>query len=225
MVLIIFLVECGLEIIPKNLRNHPSVKKNIKEQNYSSQLLDNALHHSAMNKLPNFKKRGRPDILHACLLNILGSPANKAGFIKTYVHTVHNRIFELDPEIKIARNYNRFKGLMAKVLIESDISTNGKYLIRELNSDLNQLILSFHDTEIILCSSRGKVFSDYSELFNKVNAPKNYLVIIGGFQKGYFTNDFSKITTNQISISQYSLDAWIVVSKIINFYENAFAII
>lgn len=225
MALIIFIVECGLEIIPKNLRQHPAVKKNIKEHNYSSQLLDNALHHTAMSKLPNFRKRGRPDILHACLLNILGTPANKEGSIKLYVHTVHDRIFEFNPEIKIARNYNRFKGLMAKVLIDGEIKSNGTYLISELNHDLNKFILSFQETNLILCTSKGKILSNYSELFNNGLKSKNSLVIIGGFQKGYFNNQFTNLNVNRISISQYSLDAWIVVSKIINLYENVFGII
>ena len=224
MALIIFLVECGLEIIPKTLRNHPAVKKNIKEQNYSSQLLDNALHHSAMTKLPYVRKRGRPDILHACLLNILGSPANKAGSIKLYIHTIHNRIFEFNPEIKITRNFNRFKGLMAKVLIDGDIRANNSSLITELDYDLIKFILSFQETNIILCTSKGKILSDYSELFKSKSNFKNYLIIIGGFQKGSFSNDYTEINAKRISISKYSLDAWIVVSKIVNLYEISYGI-
>ena len=225
MALIIFLVECGLEIIPKTLRNHPAVKKNIIEHNYSSQLLDNALHHSAMTKLPDFRKRGRPDILHACLLNILGSPANKAGSIKLYIHTIHDRIFEFNPEIKITRNFNRFKGLMAKVLIDGNVQVNSTFLITELNHDLNKFILSFQESNIILCTSKGKILSDYSELFKSKRAFKNHLVIIGGFQKGYFNNNFTKFDANRISISKYSLDAWIVASKIVNLYEISYGII
>jgi rRNA small subunit pseudouridine methyltransferase Nep1 len=224
MTLIIFLVECGLEIVPKNLRTHPAVKKNVKKQNYASQLLDNAIHHSAMTNLPNFRKRGRPDILHACLLNILGAPANKAGYIKLYIHTIHNRIFEFNPKIKITRNYNRFKGLMAKLLIDGDVGVDGMSLITELDNHINELILSFQETNIILCTSKGKILSDYSELFKSKSHFKNYLVIIGGFQKGYFGSDFTKLNENSISVSHYSLDAWIVVSKIINLYENAFDI-
>jgi len=225
MALIIFLVECGLEIIPKNLRNHPAVRNNIKEHNYSSLLLDTALHHTAMNKLPNFRKRGRPDILHTCLLNVLGAPANKAGKINLYVHTVHDRIFEFNPEIKLARNYNRFKGLMAKVLIDGEIKSNGTYLISEVDHDLNKFLLSFQETDLILCTSKGKTLSNYSELFKGEKKSKNSLVIIGGFQKGYFSNEFTNLNVNKVSLSQYSLDAWIVVSKIINLYENTFGII
>jgi rRNA small subunit pseudouridine methyltransferase Nep1 len=224
MALIIFLVECGIEIIPKNLRTHPAVKKNVKEHNYSSQLLDNALHHSAMTKLPDFRKRGRPDILHACLLNILGSPANKTGSIKLYIHTIQNRIFEFNPKIKITRNYNRFKGLMAKLLIDRDLRANGASLITELSHDLNKFILSFQKTGITLCTSEGRILSDYSELFKNKSNFKNHLVIIGGFQKGHFSNDFTKLNANRISISRYSLDAWIVASKIVNLYEISYGI-
>ena len=225
MALIIFLVECGLELVPKNLRTHPAVKKNIKKNNYSSQLLDNALHHSAMTKLPNFKKRGRPDILHACLLNILGAPANKAGFIKLFIHTFHDRIFEFNPEIKITRNFNRFKGLMAKMLIDGGARVNHTSLISELDYGLNELILSFEETNIILCTSKGKILSENSELFKNKSKFKNYLIIIGGFQKGYFSNDFTKLNASQISISRYPLDAWIVASKIVNLYEFSYGII
>jgi rRNA pseudouridine-1189 N-methylase Emg1 (Nep1/Mra1 family) len=46
MPLIIILAECGIELIPKEIRNHPAVSKNLSSQLYSSQLLDNALHHA-----------------------------------------------------------------------------------------------------------------------------------------------------------------------------------
>ena len=105
MPLIIILVECGLELIPKQIRNQPSVKRNLKVKKYYSLLLDTALHHSAMKNLKNHEKRGRPDITHICLLNALGSPLNKSGNLKIYVHTIHNRIFDINSEIRIATYY------------------------------------------------------------------------------------------------------------------------
>ena len=111
MPLTIILVECGLELIPEEIKKHPAVQKNIRGASISSLLLDNALHHSAMVKLKDVGKRGRPDITHSCLLNALGSPLNKSNNLKLYIHTWSNKIFEINPQIKIARNYNRFKGL------------------------------------------------------------------------------------------------------------------
>ncbi len=218
MPLIIILVECGLELIPKKIRNHSAVRKNISSNIYSSQLLDNALHHSAMKDLENLKKRGRPDIAHLCLLNALGSPLNKTGNLSLFVHTIHNKIFRFNPEIRIARNFNRFKGLMAKLLIDGNINSDGIELISEVEGDLQNLIGSFNNPEIILFSSKGKLIYDYKNLFLE-DLSKNVVAIIGAFQKSTFSQKLLKLSTNLISISKYSLDAWIVTNKIITYYE------
>ncbi|MHA1670266.1 MAG: hypothetical protein ACTSV5_06755 [Promethearchaeota archaeon] len=218
MTLIIILVESGLEIIPNQIRDHPAVTKNLIKRNFSSQLLDTALHHAAMPKLTNHERRGRPDIAHNCILNALGAPANKSGHLKFFLHTIHNRIFEFNPEIKISRNYNRFKGLMTKLLIEGDIVINKSPLITEIHQNLLELINSFKNSEVLLFSSRGKIITNKSELFLDPK-PKNYVAIVGGFQKGKFSEKILNLTENLISISQYSLDAWIVVSRIITYFE------
>lgn len=224
MPLIIFLVECGIELIPKEIRTHSAVRKNLSAQIYSSQLLDNALHHSAMVNLKNSEKRGRPDIAHLSLLNALGSPLNKSGNMKLYLHTINNKIFEFNPEIRISRNYNRFKGLMAKLLIDSDITVNGTQLISSFNGDIQDLLSTFNNPSILQFSSKGKLIKNYNELFHE-DLSKDVIAIIGGFQKSTFSDELLSLSKSLISISNYSLDAWVVVSKIINYYEMSFNII
>ncbi|NVM19165.1 MAG: hypothetical protein HWN80_15740 [Candidatus Lokiarchaeota archaeon] len=218
MPLTVILAECGLELIPEEIKNHPAIQKNIKKDSYPSQLLDNALHHSAMVKLKNFQKRGRPDITHSCLLNALGSPLNKSGNLKLYIHTLNNKIFEINPQIKIARNYNRFKGLMAKLLRENEIRTKELLLISQFNGNLRDLVKSFKKKEILIFSSRGELVKYHLDLFDK-DLTRNYIAIIGGFQKGYFTEDILNLSDKIVSISNYSLDAWVIVNKIVSFYE------
>lgn len=224
MPLIIILVECGLELIPKQIRNHPSVKRNLKVKKYYSLLLDNALHHSAMKNLKNHEKRGRPDITHICLLNALGSPLNKSGNLKIYVHTIHNRIFDINSEIRIARNYNRFKGLIGKTLLDGDIIYKDKKLISQVDGNLNDLIKTIENSEILLFSSRGSLIKSHQNLFLK-NSSKNYIAIIGGFQKGSFSKEILSLSDNLLSISKHQLDAWVVVNKIITYYEISHSLI
>lgn len=218
MPLIIILVECGIELIPKQIRKHSAIQKNLSPQIYATQLLDNALHHSAMIKLRKLKKRGRPDIAHLCLLNALGSSLNKSGNLKLYLHTINNKIYEFNPKIRIARNFNRFKGLMAKLLIDGTIETKSSKLITPFNGSLKQLINKFINKKIYLFSINGKLLNNYKDLFSS-DLTKNYIAIIGGFQKGGFSEEILGLTDNLISISQYLLDAWVVVSKIITYYE------
>jgi rRNA small subunit pseudouridine methyltransferase Nep1 len=218
MPLIIILAECGIELIPKHIRNHSAIRNNLTPQNFSSQLLDNALHHSAMKNLKNFEKRGRPDITHICLLNILGSSLNKSGNLKLYIHTINNKIFELNPKIRIAKNYNRFKGLMAKLLIDGVIKSETITLINPFKGSLNNLLRTFENPEVLILSRKGKPIENYNELFLK-NLKKNYIVIIGGFQKSTFSKEIMNLSENLISISKYPLEAWVVTYKIISFYE------
>lgn len=218
MPLIIFLVECGIELIPKEIRSHSAVRKNLSAQIYSSQLLDNALHHSAMVNLKNSEKRGRPDIAHLSLLNALGSPLNKNGNLRLFLHTIKNKIYEFNPDIRISRNYNRFKGLMAKLLIDGDVNANGIPLISEFKGELQELIDKFKDPRIFLFSSRGKLIQNYKELYSE-DLSENIVAIIGGYQKGNFSDYIMGLCKNLISISKYPLDAWVVISKIINMYE------
>ena len=218
MPLTVILAECGLELIPKEIKDNPAIQKNIKNQSYPSKLLDNALHHSAMGKLKEVTKRGRPDITHICLLNALGSPVSKKGNLKLYMPTLDNVIYEINPEIKIARNYNRFKGLMAKLLLEEEIKTGNLLLISRIKKNLSELLKSFSNEEIILFSSKGKLVKNHFELFNK-NLTKNYVVIVGCFQKGNFSEKVLSLSNKIVSISHYHLDAWVVLSRVIGYYE------
>ena len=218
MPLILILVECGIEIIPKKIRNHSAIKKQGMNNIYSAQLLDNALHHSAMKNLKNSTKRGRPDITHLCLLNALGSPLNKSGNLFVYIHTIKNKIFKFNPEIRIAKNFNRFKGLMAKLLIDGAIKYNNTNLISQFSGNLKQLIDSFQASEILLFSNKGRLITKYQDIIT-VDPTKNVIAIIGGFQKSTFSEEILKLSNNLISISNFPLEAWIVVSKVINYYE------
>ncbi|MBY9007746.1 MAG: 16S rRNA methyltransferase [Candidatus Lokiarchaeota archaeon] len=218
MTLTIILAECGLELIPDSIREYPSVKKNISRDNYSSQLLDNALHHSVMKELKNNLKRGRPDILHLCLLNALGAPLNKSGNLNLFIHTINNKLFKVSPEVRIPKNYNRFKGLMAKLLIENKIEPDDISLISPIRKSLDELINQQTDSKKIIFTRKGKLVRIYTELFTS-NLSENYVVVIGGFQKSTFSENILKISKNLISISDKSLHSWIVVGKVITYYE------
>ena len=135
-----------------------------------------------------------------------------------YIHTLNNKIFEFNPQIKITRNYNRFKGLMAKLLRENEIRIKELLLISQFNGNLRDLVKSFKKKEIVIFSSRGELVKYHLDLFEK-DLKKNYIAIIGGFQKGYFTEDILNLSDKIVSISYYSLDAWVILNKIVSYYE------
>jgi rRNA small subunit pseudouridine methyltransferase Nep1 len=218
MPLTLILVEAGVELIPKKLRGHPSVKKNLNMRNYTSQLLDNALHHSAMRKLKDYSKRGRPDVAHVCLLNALGSPLNKKGLLRIYLHTVNGKIYEINSNIRIARNFNRFKGLMAKMILDGQIKTKKEILLAEWDASLSELIESFKNREVVVFSKHASRVESFTKVFPR-DPQKHYIALVGCFQKTSISDPIKKMGDRHISISEFSLDACVVVSEILTYYS------
>ena len=121
-------VEASLELVPRQIARHPSVTRNAKREGKSPDevLLDRSLHHHAMLSLPEAEKRGRPDIIHFCLLEALGSPLNKAGRLKTLVHTLNGDLLDISPELRLPRDCYRFRSLMEQLFTVGRVPPEGE---------------------------------------------------------------------------------------------------
>jgi rRNA small subunit pseudouridine methyltransferase Nep1 len=80
------IIESALELVPKTIQNHSSIISHAKklEKNPSDILLDNSWHFAAMKGIENEFKRGRPDIVHLCLLEACTIPLYLENKIKVF---------------------------------------------------------------------------------------------------------------------------------------------
>ncbi|MDD1766794.1 MAG: hypothetical protein LUQ00_02630, partial [Candidatus Methanomethyliaceae archaeon] len=97
--IVIVLAETALETAPKEIADHPSVKRLAEKKGKmpTSTLLDISYHYTAMRDLRGWDRRGRPDIPYITLLTLLESPLNKEGRLSIYMHTVGDFIISMDP--------------------------------------------------------------------------------------------------------------------------------
>ncbi|MEM1526173.1 MAG: 16S rRNA methyltransferase [Ignisphaera sp.] len=225
--LTIVLAEAGLELVPREIENHPVVAKNAQKKGKkpSETLLDISLHYSAMKKLSKWYKRGRPDIVHISLLNALSSPLNIAGLLRVYVHTIDDRIINIDPGTRLPRNYNRFIGLIEQLLVlgRAPPSSEKPLLWIEMET-LKDFVDMMNFDRIILMNEHGvkktvKILGE--ELAKLMSNDKSVCVIIGAFQHGDFEETTLSLVHERISIFDKPLDSWIVVSRVIEGVENA----
>ncbi|NJE10000.1 16S rRNA methyltransferase [Thermococcus sp. MAR1] len=211
------IAEAELELAPKSIVDHPAIVNHAKRRGKKPEeiLLDATYHHSAIKKLPDGERRGRPDIVHVCLLNALESIANKENLLRVYVHTRNDEVIYIKPETRIPRNYNRFIGLMESLfknravprdleLLRIEEKSLGE-LVEELNPD--GVFVMHEDGESIKPGNFGKVLSGL----------QNPLVVVGGFPHGDFR---SKIPGKKISLYKEPLMAWTVVNEIIVNFEH-----
>jgi rRNA small subunit pseudouridine methyltransferase Nep1 len=224
--LTIVLAESELELIPNEIISHPAVLSYTKLRNKKARslILDSNFHYSALKKLKEGERRGRPDIVHIFLLNSLESILNKKGKLKIIIHTRNDQAIFINSKTRIMRNYNRFIGLLEQLFEKKKIVTEEKILLelRE-NFPLEKIIEKEEYDSVITFSENGKFVNlpDYlTDLRNK--KIENILCIVGGFPSGDFHFDVKKYSDDVISIFEERLNAWSVSNELLAFFNNIF---
>lgn len=210
-----------MELVPKSLWSHPAVSKRAKllGKGLGEMLLDRSYHHAAMLSLQDNQKRGRPDIIHICLLNALGTPLNREGLLRTVVHTREDKVISVHPETRLPRNYDRFVGLMEQLYCLGRVPEAGQALLEIRDEGLSRLVGELGATRV-LALSRAGVKSTVEEVVGSIVEESNPLFLIGGFPTGRFTPETLKLADNVFSIDPETLDAWVVVARLVYEYER-----
>lgn len=215
-VVTLILAESALELVPKEIAGHPSVRKWARRRGRSpaETLLDVSLHYFAMKGLRDVEKRGRPDIVHVSLLEALSSPLNLEGRLRAIVHTIGDYVLFVDPATRIPRNYLRFVGLMEQALKYGRVPPNSpKPLVEVVAMDFPRLLGELGADEIILLDERG-VRERPAEVCRR-SLEEGAPITIGGFPRGEFSPAVKSFAKYTYSIYPRPLDTWVVVSRII----------
>ena len=212
------LAESALELVPKEIRRQPAVASDAKrrQKDPSEILLDRSFHHSAMAKLKDSEKRGRPDLVHVTLLDVTGTPLYLDGSVRVFVHTYDDVVLEIAEKTRIPKNYLRFRGLMEKVLVERP----KQGLIKVHSMGVKELVRMISSDEMIGLSVQGKMTS-LEELARRVIAAKNPSVIVGGFPHGHFSPGTLSVMDQLVRIDARPLEAHVVASRMIYEVERA----
>jgi rRNA small subunit pseudouridine methyltransferase Nep1 len=220
--LILVLAEAAIETVPEPLWSHPAVRCHSKRQRKppNQLLLDRSLHHSAMRRLDDNLKRGRPDITHFALLEALGSPLNREGLLQTYVHTNKDYVITVNPSARLPRNYSRFIGLMEQLFQQQKVPTTGETLLRLEHKTLQQLLKAAKADYVLAFSREGKPRT-IQDAVSGLEPKQRPAVIVGGFPHGHFSEATTKLADEVVCVDSEMLEAWTVASRAIYEYERA----
>jgi len=220
-VLNLVIAESALERVPASIQGHPSVVKHAQRggKRPDQILLDRTYHHAAMIGLDRAERRGRPDIIHMSLLAALGTPLNKEGLLRVFVHTIEDKVINVNPETRLPKNYNRFVGLIEQLYEDGKVPREGPTLLSLENKDLRGLMQELKSPWIVALTRIGKpaTLTEIAESLTKNDEPT---VIVGGFPRGHFEKETMDEATQVVSIDPETLDTWIVVSRVLYEYEK-----
>ena len=215
----LILTESSLELVPKEIESHKSVISHAQKlgKRPSEILLDNSWHFAAMNGIKNEFKRGRPDLVHFCILEATTIPLYKKNKIKVYIHTIDDKVIYFGDNVNIPKSYHRFEGLFEKLFLEKIIESDGNKLLEIKEKSFLELIDEIKPSTVIGFSSTGKKLS-IEKLTNEFD--ENCCLVIGGFQKGHFSDKIKGRVDQMISINDSSFEAHVVVARILYEYEK-----
>jgi len=217
--LTLIFAEAGVDLVPPELWKHPSVKKWASKRGKSPKkcLLDISFHYSAMKELKDWWKRGRPDILHLCLLEALDSPLNRKGMLQVYAHTYAGKIMKFRQDVRIPKNYFRFIGLMEQLLTEGKVPPDSEDPLIKIEDTTLRAITS-KCSHIYLMDEMGVKKSALS-FAEEIVKHENPCIIIGCFQSGTFSPDIYMLADERVKIFDEALASWTVTSRVLTAIE------
>ncbi len=211
----IIFIEASLELVPKHIARHPAVVADARRRKKKPTeiLLDDSKHHAAMKNLKDRHKRGRPDIVHQCLLLVLDSPFSSDFDI--YVHTIGGEIIWVNSKTRLPRNYNRFVGLIEDLFRKRRIESDGEILLEITDLKLEDIVKG---KRVVLLSEDGERGCEAL-----VEAFKDrFAICIGAFPHGEFSSEVLQVLRDAeiVSFGRQPYTSLYVTSKVLCIYER-----
>ena len=213
---IFILADSELELVPPEIVNERCVLNNARARGKPPEkiLLDASHHHPAFGKLPDFERRGRPDIVHFFLMLCLDSDLSAEGKLKAFVHTRNNDVIAVKPETRLPPHYPRFVGLIESLYEQRVVPSRENALLELWNSvPLELLVDAFKPDSVVVMNTQGEQ-APLEQKFAGIQGGR-VVVIIGGFSKGEFKSDLSKIKHEVVSLGPRQQKVWTVTSKVL----------
>ena len=220
------IAEAAMELVPQILRNHPSVRNHSKRtgRGIDEIFLDVSYHHKAMveKNIDQWWKRGRPDIVHFDLVEALSTPLFKQKKLQVYVSTFDNNLVTISQDLRIPKNYSRFEGLMIGIFNKQKNKNSPNLIEFQENVSFNDLIEKIVRPDRIIGFSVEGTKSKISDILrnNVIDTTKHCCFVVGGFQRGHFSDTVNAACDVIYSISPFSLESHVVISRILYESEN-----
>jgi rRNA small subunit pseudouridine methyltransferase Nep1 len=210
------LADSELELVPQEIVNERCILNNARARGKAPEkiLLDASHHHPAFGKLPDSERRGRPDIVHFFLMLCIDSDLSVEGKLRVFVHTRNNDVIAVNPETRLPPHYPRFVGLIESLYEQRVVPSRENALLELRNGvTLDALVSALKPDEVVVMTPSGEAVQ-LPEKFASIKGER-VVVIIGGFSKGEFRSDLSKIKHTKISVGPRLQKVWTVTAKIL----------
>ena len=216
-----------MELIPPEITALKQIQKHASRRRKSPNeiLLDQAYHGQAMTKLEGHERRGRPDITFISLLTLLETPLCKEGLLSIHLHLIDGTIVNVNPDVRLPRNYDRFVGLFEQLLLKGQVPPDGAPLIQITDNDITSLLSELQseseESLVFLANDGGKPTTpdELAGLFPPT--PSTPVIFgIGAFPHGAFSEEITHLFKTHLEFDKETMMAWHVCAEILWAYSH-----
>jgi rRNA small subunit pseudouridine methyltransferase Nep1 len=170
-------------------------------------------------KIPS-EKMGRPDIVHNTLLQVLETPLNWEGHLRTFVHTQDDYVMSINPKVRLPKNYVRFIGLVEQLFAEGQVPRSGEPLLSIERMSIRDLLGRLKPLKVLGLSTLGKrmLLREVAQYASEVEDP---MIFVGGFPRGHFAHRTRQLVSEMFRVDPQSLDTWVVAGRFVYDFEWA----
>ncbi|MFW9767618.1 MAG: 16S rRNA methyltransferase [Candidatus Thorarchaeota archaeon] len=224
----LILLDCALELVPSEI----SSMKHIQKQSFrrgkkpNELLLDQTHHGQSMTKLSEHERRGRPDIIFLSLMSVLETPLCKEGLLRVYLHLQDGKIVEMDSDVRLPRNYDRFVGLMEQLFSTGRVPPKGDVLLQVTDKSLDNLIsdIGTESTYIATESGRKTTISQFADLL-PTDPSVPVVVGVGAFPHGHMADSILNLFKHDLALDKDVMMTWHVCSEILWAYSSSVEVV
>ncbi len=208
----LIIAESALELVPSKMASHPAVANQAKRMGKKPQemLLDISYHYGAMRGLQDAYRRGRPDLIHICLMNSIYTPLFLQGNLQIFIHTRDERVIAIGKGARLPKSYQRFVNLVEQLYQQKTIVSEGNVLLASKQETFSDLTNRLKPKKVIGLSRIG-----YKSSFEGVAEalPEGGCIVVGGFPRGHFNSGTVKAMDTLLSVHDLPLEAHVVIAR------------
>jgi rRNA small subunit pseudouridine methyltransferase Nep1 len=168
-----------------------------------------------MKRLPYNLKRGRPDIVHFALMEALSTPLFRNTMLRVYVHTINDKIITIADNLRIPKSYFRFERLIVSLFRDRVIKSNEGSILMELSDGTFSDLIDIIKPDMVIGLSTVGVQSKAQKVAENAQSVDHSSLVVGGFAKGHFSENVTKSLGPTYSISNFMLEAHVVIARIL----------
>lgn len=224
------LADAEVELAPNDIAGHPAIRATAVAQGRkpSEVLLDQNQHSAALAKIPDGKRRGRPDIVHITLLTLLESPLCKRGGLEVAIHTRNSTLVRVRRDTRLPRSEARFQGLLAKVLRDGVSNDDpAPWMVAQTRCGPRQVLEAFHPPAAPLVRLDETAGPPQSPLdivaraqpATAAGALPDLTLVLGAFPSGGFSPAWLAAAPQAASLWSEPLVAWAVAGELCGAYR------